>query len=116
MSEPKPSPSPFTGEGGARRRKAVGGRGRALARAREMRRNPTEAEAVLWRLLRAKRLAGWKFRQQQQLDHARLGQADVGGDDVLDPSPRTVTDGGRGGLVADVRHRGILRVLGVFHR
>lgn len=68
MSEPKPSPSPFTGEGGARRRKAVGGRGRALARAREMRRNPTEAEAVLWRLLRAKRLAGWKFRQQQQLD------------------------------------------------
>ena len=62
------SPSPFTGEGGARRRKAVGGRGRALARAREMRRNPTEAEAVLWRLLRAKRLVGWKFRQQQRID------------------------------------------------
>lgn len=33
-----------------------------------MRRNPTQAEAVLWRLLRAKRLAGWKFRQQQRLD------------------------------------------------
>jgi len=62
-----PSPSPFTGEGGARR-EAVGGRGRALGRAREMRKNPTEAERALWRLLRAKRLAGWKFRQQQQLD------------------------------------------------
>ncbi|HWU73377.1 MAG TPA: DUF559 domain-containing protein, partial [Sphingomonas sp.] len=36
----------------------MGGRGRALARAREMRRNPTEAEVALWRLLRAKRLAG----------------------------------------------------------
>jgi len=33
-----------------------------------MRRNPTEAEAALWRLLRAKRLSGWKFRQQQRLD------------------------------------------------
>ena len=33
-----------------------------------MRQNPTEAEAALWRLLRAKRLAGWKFRQQQKLD------------------------------------------------
>ncbi|MBW8843340.1 MAG: endonuclease domain-containing protein [Sphingomonadales bacterium] len=46
----------------------MGGRGRALARAREMRHNPTEAEAALWRLLRAKRLAGWKFRQQQRID------------------------------------------------
>jgi very-short-patch-repair endonuclease len=33
-----------------------------------MRHNPTEAEAALWRLLRAKRLAGWKFRQQQRID------------------------------------------------
>jgi len=67
MTAQSSSPSPFTGEGGAHR-KAMGGRGRALARAREMRRDPTEAEAALWRLLRAKRLAGWKFRQQQRLD------------------------------------------------
>lgn len=68
MSEPAPSqPSPLTGEGGARRRKAVGGRGRALERAREMRRNPTEAERILWRLLRNKRLAGWKWKRQQAI-------------------------------------------------
>lgn len=30
-----------------------------------MRREPTEAERVLWRLLRAKRLVGWKWRRQQ---------------------------------------------------
>lgn len=37
-------------------------------RAREMRKSPTDAERVLWRLLRAKRLSGWKFRRQQRLD------------------------------------------------
>lgn len=62
------NPSPFTGEGGARRA-AVGGRGRALVRAREMRKNPTEAERALWRLLRNKRLAGWKWKRQQPIDH-----------------------------------------------
>ena len=67
MTGDTPHPSPLAGEGGARRRKAVGGRGRALARAREMRRNPTAAEAASWRLLRNKRLAGWKFRRQQRL-------------------------------------------------
>jgi len=29
-----------------------------------LRRNQTDAEARLWKLLRAKRLAGWKFRRQ----------------------------------------------------
>jgi very-short-patch-repair endonuclease len=62
------SPSPISGEGGARR-EAVGGRGRALARAREMRKNPTEAERALWRLLRNKRLANWKWKRQQLIDH-----------------------------------------------
>nr|WP_294334332.1 DUF559 domain-containing protein [uncultured Sphingomonas sp.] len=60
------SPSPLAGEGGARRA-AVGGRGRARARAREMRKSPTEAERRLWSLLRAKRLAGWKWKRQQKL-------------------------------------------------
>jgi len=68
MSVPHSKPSPISGEGGARR-EAVGGRGRALARAREMRKNPTEAERVLWRLLRNKRLAGWKWKRQEQIDH-----------------------------------------------
>ncbi|TPG22792.1 endonuclease domain-containing protein [Sphingomonas koreensis] len=32
-----------------------------------MRRNSTAAEDALWRLLRNKRLAGWKFKRQQPL-------------------------------------------------
>jgi len=59
------TPFPFTGEGN--RGEAAGGRGRALARAREMRREPTEAKGVLWRLLRAYRLADWKCRHRQPL-------------------------------------------------
>ena len=58
--------SPLAGEEGARRG-AVGRRGGALVRARRMRREPTEAERVLWRLLRNKRLAGCKFRRQQPI-------------------------------------------------
>lgn len=30
-----------------------------------MRKEPTESEKALWRLLRNKRLAGWKFKRQQ---------------------------------------------------
>lgn len=73
---PNPSPargeggrtiaSPLAGEDGARRA-AVGRRGVALGRARAMRSEPTEAERVLWRQLRAKRLAGWKWRRQQPI-------------------------------------------------
>lgn len=36
----------------------------ALARRRTLRRNSTDAEAALWAHLRAKRLAGVKFRRQ----------------------------------------------------
>ncbi|NLS28728.1 hypothetical protein S2M10_37390 [Sphingomonas sp. S2M10] len=32
-----------------------------------MRKDPTEAERRLWSLLRAKRLAGWKWKRQQKL-------------------------------------------------
>jgi very-short-patch-repair endonuclease len=35
-----------------------------VARARAMRREPTEAEAVLWRILRGRRLSALKFRRQ----------------------------------------------------
>ena len=39
----------------------------ALRRARELRRNSTDAERLLWRHLRDRRLAGLKFRRQQPL-------------------------------------------------
>jgi very-short-patch-repair endonuclease len=75
---PNPSPargvglnsSPLAGEEGARR-EAVGRRGGAqslLHLAKRMRHAPTEAERKLWSILRAKRLSGWKFRRQQQID------------------------------------------------
>lgn len=62
--------SPLAGEEGARR-EAVGRRGgerSLLPLARQMRKEPTEAERKLWSILRAKRLQGWKFRRQQQID------------------------------------------------
>lgn len=36
-------------------------------RAKEMRHTPTPAEARLWRILRARRLAGYKFRRQHPI-------------------------------------------------
>ena len=39
-----------------------------LAHAKCMRREPTEAEARLWRHLRAHRFAGFKFKRQQTID------------------------------------------------
>jgi very-short-patch-repair endonuclease len=36
----------------------------ALSRARELRREMTPAERLLWKLLRNRRLRGWKFRRQ----------------------------------------------------
>ncbi|WP_422343770.1 endonuclease domain-containing protein [Parasphingorhabdus sp.] len=38
-------------------------------RAKSMRSEPTEAETKLWTILRAKRLGGYKFRQQVPIDH-----------------------------------------------
>ena len=66
--EPLPcsSSSPLAGEEGTRA-EGVGRRGGGLSRARLMRRAPTEAERVLWRLLRNKRLVGWKFKRQQPI-------------------------------------------------
>jgi very-short-patch-repair endonuclease len=37
------------------------------AKAKELRRNSTDAERVLWRQLRAHRLAGYKFSRQQPI-------------------------------------------------
>jgi very-short-patch-repair endonuclease len=65
-------PSPLAGEGSSR--DSVGGRGGIptqdvlLARAKSMRSNPTEAERVLWQMLRAKRLVEYKFKRQVVID------------------------------------------------
>ncbi|MBX9760484.1 MAG: DUF559 domain-containing protein [Beijerinckiaceae bacterium] len=40
-----------------------------LARAREQRRNNVNAEAIIWRNLRGRRHAGFKFRRQVPLDN-----------------------------------------------
>ena len=63
------NPSPLAGEGGARR-EAVGRRGgrrdlRALSK--RLRGQQTEAERRLWSILRANRLAGWKWKRQEQI-------------------------------------------------
>lgn len=39
-----------------------------LQYARSLRRQPTEAETLLWRLLRNRRLGGFKFRRQYPVD------------------------------------------------
>ena len=39
----------------------------AESRAQELRKSSTEAEKRLWRLLRAKQLAGYKFRRQEPI-------------------------------------------------
>lgn len=38
-------------------------------RARDLRRNATNAERALWRLLRSRQLASAKFRRQQPIEH-----------------------------------------------
>jgi primosomal protein N' (replication factor Y) len=41
---------------------------KALERARRLRKDMTDAERALWRLLRDRRLSGWCFRRQQPID------------------------------------------------
>ena len=65
------SPSPLAGEGKLSRSDSRE-RGRRAAklrdRAKSMRSQQTDAEHRLWQLLRAHRLAGYKFRRQVPLD------------------------------------------------
>jgi len=65
-----PAPPPFAGEGTPER---SGGRERGRKavlreRAKAMRSEPTPAEHRLWQILRAKRLAGFKFKRQLPID------------------------------------------------
>jgi very-short-patch-repair endonuclease len=69
-------PSPLVGEGGASRSEATGEgfaaqpphhrptAKRIRSFAKKMRREPTDAEAAMWRLLRDRRLTLFKFRRQ----------------------------------------------------
>ena len=62
-----PSPSPLVGEGLGRGGRSTAQQASALRHAKQMRRNPTDTEHRLWQIVRAKRLAGWKFRRQDRL-------------------------------------------------
>jgi len=64
-------PLPFAGEGRLAQ-SASGERGYKdllRKRANQMRREATPAEHRLWQILRAKRLAGYKFKRQLPVDH-----------------------------------------------
>jgi very-short-patch-repair endonuclease len=65
------NPSPLEGEGGARSAQPSGRvRGyseQTLKRARRLRRELTETERALWKLLRSRQLDGFKFRRQQPI-------------------------------------------------
>ncbi len=65
------SPSPLAGEGKLSRSDSrERGRQKLLReRAKSMRGTQTPAEHRLWQLLRAKRLAGFKFKRQVPIDH-----------------------------------------------
>ena len=63
-----PRPSPLAGEGQVAQRPGRGGES-LLDRAKQMRRNPTEAERRIWSILRGHRLAGFKFKRQQKIGH-----------------------------------------------
>ena len=66
----KENSSPLAGEEGARAHERVGRRGgthNLLPLTKRMRREPTEAERRLWSLLRAGRMAGVKFKRQEQI-------------------------------------------------
>jgi very-short-patch-repair endonuclease len=68
-----PSPSPLAGEGARRadeglastpKERLLKSSARTVGLAKSLRRNSTEAEKRLWRLLRDRRLVGFKFRRQ----------------------------------------------------
>ena len=75
-------------------------------RAKAMRTAPTEAEHRLWQILRAKRLAGYKFKRQMPLDHYIV--------DFVCLAHRLVieADGGQHSQEADARRDAYIRSQG----
>ena len=71
--------------------------------AREMRREPTPAEETIWRLVRNRRLAGFKFRRQHPLGPYILDSycprarvlVELDGDSHATPRVRRRTPGGQ---------------------
>ena len=70
MADGERPPSPLQGERagvrGEPRRQLTQPQGLNLTRSRSMRREGSKAEAILWRHLRERRLAGFKFRRQHR--------------------------------------------------
>ena len=66
-----PVPPPSAGEGQPARSdgRERGSNKLLRERAKQMRSEPTPAEHRLWQILRAKRLAGFKFKRQLAVDH-----------------------------------------------
>ena len=65
-----PYPSPLAGEGARRADEGVSANpNRLKPLARTMRHRQTDAERAMWRLLRDRRLVGFKFRRQVPLDY-----------------------------------------------
>ena len=94
-------PPPSAGEGQPSR---SGGRERGREevlrqRAKQMRSEPTPAEHRLWQILRAKRLAGYKFKRQLPIDSYIV--------DFACPARRLIieADGGQHSATARDRHR-----------
>ena len=108
-SHPNSVPPPSAGEGQPTR---SGGRERARKavlreRAKQMRSAPTPAEHRLWQILRAKRLAGYKFKRQLPIDHYIV--------DFVCPQRRLIieADGGQHAEnVADQRRDSYLKAQG----
>lgn len=70
MAEQHQTPSPPEGEGGAQSDRAGKVRGystHTLKLAKRLRRELTDSERALWRLLRSRQLKGAKFRRQQPI-------------------------------------------------
>ena len=65
VAAPPLSPSPLCGGGVGERGRSAAQQTSALRNAKHIRQQPTDTEHRLWRLVRAKRLSGWKFRRQQ---------------------------------------------------
>jgi len=61
------SSSPLRGEAGRGRTRSYMGTGISKNIARNLRKNPTEAEKILWQRLRNRQLEAFKFRRQQIL-------------------------------------------------
>ena len=81
-------------------------------RARQLRRSQTSAEARLWRALRDRRLAGWKFRRQHPIDRYIVDFVTLDGKLIVEIDGATHSS--RRAVLRDSERTRILEALG-FH-